>query len=244
MSGLLAKIAAAFMGFATGAVLVLAGLYCFPFHHLTRTERVLPLVGDGRVLEQYTLDGYLDRPGTIVALSHGGITPFATLPAGEPLIPEPVVRSGLALITRVHDAKGEIVGVATELEAGHEDSNLLAGKLMTHTTWTVVLPGRGGLFLYQTEDNWWLATRIIGPAVLGGESWKGTWHHLNTIGPRPDGHGEIVAATGRFANRPGTFVEHAEMREFTPDGRMDFSMHVLLAFEPRVAGAAAGGAPR
>lgn len=239
MSGVPAKIGVALGGFVSGAVLVIVGLYCFPFHHLTRTERVLPRVGDGREVEQYTLEGYLDRPGTVVALSHGGAVPFATMPVGEPLIPEPVIRAGLALITRVHDERGEIVGVATELEAGHEDSNLLAGRLMTHTTWTVVLPGRGGLFLYQTEDNWKLATRIIGPAVLGGESWKGAWHHLNTLGPRSDGHGEIVAATGEFANRPGTFVEHAEMREFTPDGRMDFSMHLLLAFEPRAASAAA-----
>lgn len=219
------------LGAVTGALLILATLYWYPFDHLTRTERVLPSFGAGRQVETFTLEGRLDGHGDPVSITHGGKVPFAPQPRDVQLLLEPAISSGLALITRVRDASGRLVGIATELESGHEDSNLLAGKLMTHTTWTVVVPNRGALVLYQVEDNWTLATRIVGPAIAFDRPWRGTWHNLNTLGPLPQGHGEIVAATGEFARRSGTFVEDAEMREFLPSGAMDFTMTVRVALD-------------
>jgi hypothetical protein len=219
------------LGVLAGAVLVLAALYSFPFPHLTRTARVLPSFGEGQQVETFTLVGRLDGSGDAVSITHGGKVPFAPQPRDVELLREPATESGLALITRIRDASGRVVGIATELESGHEDSNLLAGKIMTHTTWTVVVPGRGALVLYQVEDNWTLATRIVGPALVFGRPWRGAWHNLNTLGPLPSGHGEIVAATGVFAGRRGTFVEDAEMREFAPNGAMDFTMNVRVALD-------------
>jgi hypothetical protein len=219
------------LGTLAGVALVLVTLYWYPFAHLTRTERVLPSFGAGKQVETFTLRGRLDGHGDAVSITHGGKVPFAPQPRDVQLLIEPAIASGLALITRVRDPSGRTVGIAPELESGHEDSNLLAGKLLTHTTWTVVVPGRGALVLYQVEDNWTLATRIVGPALALGRPWRGTWHNLNTLGPLPQGHGEIVAATGEFAGRSGTFVEDAEMREFLPSGAMDFTMTVRVAFD-------------
>ena len=219
------------LGVLAGALLVLLALYFYPFEHLTRTERVLPSFGAGHEVQTFTLRGRLDGSGDAVSITHGGKVPFAPQPRDVQLLLEPAIASGLALITRVRDASGRVVGVATELESGHEDSNLLAGKLMTHTTWTVVAPGRGALVLYQVEDNWTLATRIVGPALAFGRPWRGTWHNVNTLGPLPQGHGQIVAATGEFAGRTGTFVEDAVMREFAPSGAMDFAMTVRVALD-------------
>jgi len=226
------RVLVAIGGFIVGVLLVLSGFYLYPFPHVSRTARVMPDFGAGKDVEVYALDGHLDRPGTTVSITQGSETPFAPQPSGVQLLSEPAIHGGLALITRLRDERGEIVGIATELESVHEDSRLLTGKLMTHTTWTVVLPGHGGLFLYQVEDNWWLATRIVGPALLTGRPWRGQWRNLNTLGPLPNGHGRIVAATGDYAERRGTFVETAEMREFTPTGKMDFTMELRLALEP------------
>jgi hypothetical protein len=219
------------LGVLAGATLVIVALYWLPFGHLSRTERVQPEFGKGQLVETFSLVGRLDGTGDAVSVTHGGTVPFAPQPRDIQLLTEPAVNGGLALITRVRDPGGRIVGIATELESGHEDSSLLAGKLMTHTTWTVVVPGRGALVLYQTEDNWTLATRIIGPALLRERTWRGSWRHLNTLGPLPQGHGQIVAATGEFADRRGTFIEDAEMREFDPSGAMDFTMNLRIAFE-------------
>lgn len=230
------------LGLAAGAALVLGGLYFFPFPHLPRAERVLPAFGAGKEVEVLALGSRISGSGLVLSIAHGGKVPFAALPPGIRRMEEPAIRDGLALITRLRNERGEVVGIATELEAGHEDSSLLGGKLMTHTSWTVVLPGRGGLFLYQVEDNWWLATRIVAPAQLTGAPWQGHWRTLNTLGPLPNGHGRLLAATGEFAGRSGSFIETAEMREFTPAGTMDFSMEIRLALD-RPALAAAGGEP-
>jgi hypothetical protein len=219
------------LGFLAGALFVLAALYVFPFAHLGRTERVLPSFGTAKQVETFALSGGPDGSGDAVSVTHGGKVPFAPQPRDVQLLLEPAVAGGLALVTRVRDARGEVCGIATELESGHEHSNLLDGKLMTHTTWTVVVPGRGALVLYQVEDNWTLATRIAGPALALDRPWRGHWHNLNTLGPLPQGHGEIVAATGDFADRRGTFVEDAVMREFRPSGAMDFTMTLRVAFD-------------
>jgi hypothetical protein len=226
----LAQVLAGAAGVLTGAALVLAGLYFFPFAHLFRSERILAQFGAGRQVEVYALEGRLEGGDDTVSITAGPGGPFAPQPPGVQPLSEPAIRDGLALITRIRDERGQVVGIATELESGHEDSNLLAGKLMTHTTWTAALPGRGGLVLYQVEDNWTLATRIIGPATLLRREFQGPWRHVNTLGPLPNGHGRVVAATGEFAGRADTFIESAEMRRLTPEGRMDFTMRLHVAF--------------
>ncbi|MBM5812377.1 MAG: hypothetical protein FJ191_10500 [Gammaproteobacteria bacterium] len=222
-------------GFLLGVLAVVVGLYFFPFAHLDRTERMLPQFPESALDLWLVLEGRVDGSGTVRAITTGG-GPFAPTPAGIPLLEEPAIRDGLALTTTVHDGHGEVIGIATELESGHPDSRLLRGRLMTHTTWSAFLPGRGGIVLYQVEDNWTLATRIIGPVLLLGRDFRGPWRHVNTVGPRTDGRGYVVAGTGEFAGRAGTFIESAEMREFRPDGRMDFMMDLRVRLDPHQPG--------
>ncbi|MBW7926057.1 MAG: hypothetical protein H3C59_15150 [Burkholderiaceae bacterium] len=226
MAGLL-KGLAALAGLPVGAVLALAALYVFPFHHVDRTGRVLPaFLTAAPDHETYRL--LLSDDLVSVSTSP---TPaiFPNRPAGTSPLVEPNVSMGLALITHVRDGDNRIIGFATELEAAHEDSSVLRGRLMTHTTWTVVLPGRGVLFLYQTEDNWTLVTRYLLPSLLKGRPWYGRWFHLNTLGPSPQGYGEIIAATGIFAGRKGHFVEVAELRGFQPDAVFEGTMDLLVS---------------
>ncbi|WBX85200.1 hypothetical protein [Sphingosinicella microcystinivorans] len=226
MAGL-QKALAALAGMTAGTVMVLAALYVFPFHHTARTQHALPaFVAHAPDHETYRL--LLSDDFVSVATSP---TPavFPNRPAGTPPLIEPNVRMGLALITRIRDADNRVVGFATELEAAHEDSSFLRGRLMTHTTWTVVLPGRGVLFLYQTEDNWTLVTRYLLPGLLKGRPWHGRWLHLNTLGPSPQGYGEVIAGTGAFAGRKGRFVEVAELRAFQADTVFEGVMDLLVA---------------
>ncbi|MCC7410584.1 MAG: hypothetical protein IT495_02970 [Gammaproteobacteria bacterium] len=228
----LAHLLAALAGFVLGALVVLAGLYFFPFAHVDRTARMLAQFPEQALDLWLVLEGEVDGSGTPVSITHGGNGPFAPSPPGIGLLSEPAINAGLALVTRVHDGRGNIVGVATELEAGHPGSNLLRGRIMTHTTWSAILPGRGGIVLYQVEDNWILATRVIGPALLRKRAFHGPWRNVNTLGPRADGRGYVVAGTGEFAGRAGTFIETAEMREFRPDGHMSFTMDMRVIFDP------------
>lgn len=235
MKRILAHGLAAIGGLLLGALTVLVGLYFFPFAHLDRTERMLPQFPESALDLWLVLEGHVDGSGTVRAITQGG-GPFAPSPPGIPALEEPAIRDGLALTTTVHDGHGEIIGVATELESGHPGSNLLRGRIMTHTTWSALLPGRGGIVLHQVEDNWTLATRVIGPVLLLARPFHGPWRNVNTVGPRADGRGQVVAGTGEFAGRSGTFIESAEMREFQPDGHMDFTMDLRVILDPPVPG--------
>lgn len=228
MSLRLRSLAAGVGGFVVGIVVVLVGLYFWPFAHVGRGDRVMRGLASEANVEAWSFDGRADGPGSMLAASHSGKLPLTPFPTGTPLMTEPAIRSGLAVITRLRDSTGEIVGIASELESGHEDSNLLRGRVMGHTTWTVVLPGRGAFIAYQTEDNWTLATRIAGPAMLRGVPWRGEWFTVNTLGPLANGHGRIIGASGEFAERSATFVETAVLREFRPEGAMDFTMDLRL----------------
>jgi hypothetical protein len=175
---------------------------------------------------------FLDVPGHEVALTHGGIVPMAPFPDGIPTLTEPNVRLGLGLVTKLRDVTDEVVGFATELEAASPATSLSQGRIMADTFWTVVVPGRGTLFLHETEDNWNLLTRIALPSLLLRRDWNGDWTNVNTVGPRPDGRGVVVGGTGEFASASGSFIEVGRLKRFTAAGAMEFTMELRVALEP------------
>jgi hypothetical protein len=220
------------VGALIGAALLLLGLYLFPFAHAGRTERVMPAFEKSAShIELFRLLLGGENSGDVVSITTSGDPAiFPNAPAGTEFLQEPNIRDGLALITLVRNADDKIVGFATELEAGHENSSLLKGKVMTHTTWTVIVPGRGALFLYQTEDNWILFKRFVLPALLFDKRWQGSWKNLNTLGPSPEGYGQIIAATGAFAGQAQHFIEYAELRKFHAGVDVGGTMDLYVAF--------------
>ena len=220
-------------GVILGAALLVMGLYYFPFPHATRTERILPVFEANAPkpeIFRYTLS--VARDSDVVSLITSGVpTIFPMIPATERVLSEPNVKDGLALINKMRDDNGNIVALATELESGHEQSRLIKGRVMTHTTWTVIVPGRGALFVYQVEDNWTLFKRFVLPGLLFNKSWQGSWKNLNTLGPRPDGYGQVIGGTGEFAGKRGHFIEFAELRDFSPGKQLAGTMELRVVFD-------------
>lgn len=220
-------------GVILGAALLATGLYYFPFPHAARTERILPAFeasAKAPEIFRYMLSDQTD--GDVISLvTSGAPAIFPMMPATDRVLSEPNVKDGLALINKMRDDGGNIVAIATELESGHEGSRLIKGKVMTHTTWTVIAPGRGALFLYQEEDNWTLFKRFVLPGLLFNKSWQGSWKNLNTLGPRPDGYGQIIGGTGEFAGKRGHFIEFAELRDFSPGKQLAGTMELRVVFD-------------
>lgn len=217
--------------FAAGAILgaatLIGGLLAYPFVHVSRTERVMPrFLKENPGSERYRLllSGDMrsvsstDQPAII-----------ANFPAGTLKLQAPNVRNGLAMIGQLRDRRNRPIAFATELEAVHEDSRLISGKIMTHTTWTIVIPGRGALVMYQVEDNWLLFKRFVLPGLLFGTHWQGSWKNLNTLGPSPQGYGEIIAGSGAFAGKRGHFVEFAELTKFAANRDFVGTMDLYIA---------------
>jgi hypothetical protein len=214
-------------GMVSGALLVSLSVYLFPYPHTFRTDRVLADFGRcGEKVESF----FLQIPGSIVAATQGGAFPFVPYPAGMPLLDEPRLGSGLAIITKILDRDGRVIGFATELETVSPQSSLLLGRIMTDTYWSLILPGRGSVHLYQTEDNWKLVKIVALPAVISGDAWSGSWTNVNTLGPLANGRGRIIGGSGEFRGITGSFIEIGTLERYSPEGNLAGSMELRLCY--------------
>ena len=227
MSRAITIVAGAVLGFVLGAAAVAGGLYVFPFEHLSRTDPRRADVEAGS--ESISLRVMEDA----IAATHGGRFPLQPVPPGIASLAGVNLADSFAFITKARDSTNEIAGFATELEVASPESRLLAGKIMTDTYWTVVLPARGTLFLHQTENNWRLTKDVQLPMLFTGRDWSGEWLNVNTFGPRRDGRGVIVGGTGEFTGVTGTFLEIGTLRSATLAGALGGVLELRLFFEAR-----------
>jgi hypothetical protein len=215
-------------GMVSGALLVSLSVYLFPYPHTFRTDRVLADFGVS--CEGERISFFLDIPESVVAATHGGAFPFRPFPAGMPLLGESSLESGLAIITKILDGDGRVIGFATELETVSRQSSLLRGRIMTDTYWSLILPGRGSIHLYQTENNWKLVKTVALPVMISGNTWSGSWTNVNTLGPLPGGRGRIVGGSGDFRGITGSFIEIGTLERYSPQGDLVGRMELRLCY--------------
>ena len=110
---------------------------------------------------------------------------------------------------------------------------------MTHTLWSIIVPGRGALHLYQTENNWRLFKQVLLPMLITGKDYDGEFTGVNTLGPLDGYRGLVVGGTGEFAGITGSFIEIGTLRHMTPDGTMSGVMELRVNYRP----ARTGGNP-
>jgi len=169
-----------------------------------------PLAGE-RVLSFY-MAGETDIVAVTNEGAKGFIEPF---PSGIARFDEPALNTSIAMIVKLHDADGKTVGFASQMEYFTGNADEVA------TSWTVVIPGRGALYLTERErPDPRFHVDIVQKVFKTGTPWDGTFHRLATSGPRPDGRGEISGGSMEFANAKGSFVEMHTYTRFTPDGKV------------------------
>lgn len=220
---------AAILGFSAGAMLVLASLYLWPFSFIARDPVAIAAIDGGKDRESFALNITRDN----ILATHGGAFPFKPFPASLSMLPDESLHDVFALVTKFRAGPGgDVIGFGTELEIAHEHSSLLRGLVMTHTLWSIVVPGRGTLHLYQVENNWALLKRVVLPMLLTGRPFKGDFTGVNTLGPLPDYRGIVVGGTREFAGLTGSFVEIGNLRELRPDGTISGQMELRVGYDP------------
>jgi len=231
MSSLSLRLASILAGVLSGILLTGAGVFLWPFPFEARTAAALEALAAGGGREEFF---YLDITGDTVLVTHGGAFPFKPIPEGIGHTGDGQTPGTLALVSKFRTrAGGEVVAFGTELEIAHEDSSLLTGRLMTHTLWSIVVPDRGVLHLYQLEINWRLAKEVILPMLLSGEPYEGRHSSINTFGPLDGYQGLIVGGTGEFAGARGRFLELGTLTHAAPDGRIRGQMELRIRLDPQ-----------
>lgn len=214
-------------GIAIGIlVAIVAAYFSSPPEHL-RVEPIVSERSTGERVESF----FVEVPTDGIAVSNSGRMLLAPFPPGIPLFSEERIRNSLAVLCKVRDANGELVGYASELEVFGQ-TDLSQGDVVWDTDWTVVLPARGALFLHQQEHSGELFPKVVEPTLASGEDWRGDWIVTTTVGPRPDGRGVIVGGTGEFEGARGSFVEIDRLTRFTPRGEMFITVELETVLEP------------
>lgn len=122
----------------------------------------------------------------------------ASFPAGVGQLAEPAIQHGALLAGKLRDASGAVVGFATE------QAELDFVGLVSTSTWTLTVPGRGTLLLSQREDLTLLA-QILGDMQATGQlerTYEPPLEVVTTLGA-----GIVVGGTGEFAGARGSFRE-------------------------------------
>ena len=165
---------------------------------------------------------FVDLPAHGIAMTHGGRIGLEPGPPGIPSLDEPAISNSLALLVKVRNSEGKVVGFASELEVFPERRESVQGLepgTTWNTDWTVVIPGRGGLFLHQQEHTGAGAPMFQHVAETGTD-WVGDMTITTSAGPRDDGRGVIVGGWGEFENATGSFLEVDHFTRFTAQGNL------------------------
>jgi len=172
-------------------------------------------VGAGERVESF----FIELPADGIAVTHGGQIPLGAGPPGISMLEEAGIDNGLALLTKLRDASDEVIGFASELETFPEGADVIHDSAVVwDTDWTLMIPGRGSLYLRQQEISGELGSKVIIPTQRSGEPWRGEWHVTTTVGPRADGYGVIVGGAGEFEGVTGRFLESITLTGFQPEG--------------------------
>ncbi len=220
--------AVALASLLAGAAGTLVVSFANPFAPRVRTTAQTDSDADGTIRETFTFHA----PDDGIAATHDGhpSKPVKAFPAGIGLLNDPNLRAGFVLLAKARNRDGEVVGFASEMEEVAPQSNIMQGRMQMLSTWTLELPGRGTIFMYETEDASEFAKKVVVPALALGKTWDQPWTFTTTTGPRPDGRGTIVGGTGEFEGITGSFVEVTHLKRFTPDGQLALTMELQLAY--------------
>lgn len=180
-----------------------------------------------------TISFFLELPEDALSLTHGTpggiIKPF---PEGIKSLHNTDLANTLALTSRLRNNDGKLVGLASELEdfsvALQND-----GKQIWDTYWTLMIVGRGTIFLYEKESLGPEVAAVFFNTPLGDKDWEGHLTLPSNMGPHASGHGIIVGGTGEFANRSGTFEEIGTLLKFTTSSEITASLELRIHFDPR-----------
>lgn len=222
------------LGLVIGAALLVIGVIYNPF---LSNRSLSPLsVTEAEVL---TL-GFSAAPrDSIVYTNNGEATPRPVPPKVLQLW-EPPIRLTSAMVTMMRDGRGQPAGLGVKFSSRSEKTALLQGDALVDSVWYVYLPGRGSLFLEQSENYWSFLRDVVVPAYRSSaNNWKGSWIGDLTNGPGALGVAAVTGGSGIFRGLETIAVESLNAHAFSTDsGLLAGEGRLIIELPDRETGAA------
>jgi hypothetical protein len=212
------------IGLIVGVALMLAALYYNPF---ANRSSLSPLsVSDGMLVSL----NYSMVPSETLLFSNDGESLRQPYPAKVQQLWEPAIRKTWLSVVELTSARGDVAGVGVKFSSDSEHTRPLNAEALVDSAWHVYLPGRGTLFIDETENYWSLLRDVVIPARWNSaDSWRGIWHGNTTSGPGPLGTGFVTGQSGEFAGGKSEVVESINATAYSAiNGPVGMSGNLLI----------------
>ena len=200
------------LGLLCGVALFIIALLNNPFV-ADRTASPLS-VGDTAV----TSLSYTVVPTKTIAYTNSGEARLQPHPRGIRLLREGTVELTDVMVTEMRDARGQAAGIGVKFSSRSERTNFLRGEALVDSAWYVQLPGRGSLFVEQSENYWPFIQNVFVPAYRNSaNSWKGTWFGDLSAGPGALGVARVTGVGGSLLGQSMAAVESLSVQAYSTD---------------------------
>lgn len=198
------------VGMAVGVAAFFALLYYNP---LTSQNSLSPLsVSDKELISL----NYSAVAADALIYTNDGESRAAPHPAKVLQLWEPPIRSTDAMATVLADSRNQEVGLGIKFSSDSERTNILNGEAIVDSVWHIYLPGRGSLFVEQSENYWGYLREIVLPAHWSsGDNWRGIWNGNITVGPGALGTARVIGGSGEFSGLETEGVESLAAKAYS-----------------------------
>lgn len=201
------------IGILTGAILFGAGLAYNPF---ISKPGLSPLAVTD--LQTVTLT-YSGIASDGILFTNDGESRIHPYPEKVLQLWEVPVRQTSAAVKILRDGRNQVAGLGIKISSLSDATRIFAGQALVDSVWYVYLPGRGSMFIEQTENYWDYLREIVLPGYRSSaNTWKGSWLGNLTAGPGALRTAKVTGGSGEFAGMEMLGVESLSVRAWRVDG--------------------------
>lgn len=154
---------------------------------------------------------------------------------------EAPIRLTSVMTSVMNDARGQVAGIGVKFSSRSENTSLINGDALVDSAWYIYLPGRGSLFIEQSENYWPFIREVAFPAWRSSaNNWKGNWLGDMTAGPGALGTARVTGGTGDLRGLDTHGVESLSARAYSADDGLVSAEGRLLIELPSIVADDAG----
>lgn len=203
-------LAALLAGIMIGATLFLLLLYFNPF---AGTKSISPLAVTNQRLMNLSFSAVANET---LLLTNDGTSVPAPHPEKVQQLWERTIGNTSVMVVMLADARGKAAGIGVKFSSKSEQTRILNAELLVDSVWHIHLPGRGTMLVDQQENYWAYLRDIVIPAYKSsGDSWRGSWNGVMTVGPNALGTARVTGGSGEFAGMETEAIESRTENAFS-----------------------------
>ena len=185
------------------------------FNPFLTDRRLSPLsLSDAEVMSL----SYSNVPSESIVFTNDGESRHQPHPEKVLQLWEAPIRLTSMTASVMRDARGQVAGIGVKFSSRSERTRLLNGDALVDSAWYIYLPGRGSLFIEQSENYWPFIREVAFPAWRSSaNNWKGTWLGDMTAGPGALGTAMVTGGAGDLRGLDTQGVESLSARAHSAD---------------------------